>query len=134
DQDPGERPRQILPFEGLEHQTVAELRGARSVTASSYGNWLFHLPQYDPVHAFDGDPDSAWAERFGATPEGQWLRIGLGGSYPMPDCIGLLRRPQDGVRAASTRVRVATEKGSATSYLKANGEKQRVKAPEGGTS
>src|SRR5690606_7977400 len=80
DQDPGERPRQILPFEGLEHQTVAELRGARSVTASSYGNWLFHLPQYDPVHAFDGDPDTAWAEGSVASPEGQWLRIGFEGS------------------------------------------------------
>ncbi|MGW7222715.1 alpha-(1-_3)-arabinofuranosyltransferase domain-containing protein [Streptomyces sp. NPDC054826] len=134
DQDPGERPRQILPFEGLEHQTVAELRGARSVTASSYGNWLFHLPQYDPVHAFDGDPDTAWAEGSVASPEGQWLRIGFEGSYPMPDSIGLLPLPQDGVRAAPTRVRVETEKGSATSFLKANGEKQRVKAPEGGTS
>ena len=34
----------------------------RSVTASSSGNWLFHLPQYDPVNAFDGNPDTAWAE------------------------------------------------------------------------
>lgn len=84
-QGAGERPHQILPKEGLDHQTVAELRGARSVSASSYGNWLFHLPQYDPVNAFDGSPDTAWAEGSAGSPDGQWLRIAFDGSYDMPD-------------------------------------------------
>ncbi|MEY7976075.1 alpha-(1-_3)-arabinofuranosyltransferase family protein, partial [Streptomyces pilosus] len=132
-QDAGERPHQILPSEGLEHQTVAELRGAEAVTASSYGNWLFHLPQYDPVNAFDGNPDTAWAEGAAGSPDGQWLRIAFDGAYEMPDSLGLTPLPQDGVRAAATRVRVETENGSTTGILRANGTKQRVKAPAGPT-
>jgi arabinofuranan 3-O-arabinosyltransferase len=132
-QDAGERPHQILPTEGQAHQTVAELRGARSVTASSYGNWLFHLPQYDPVNAFDGDPGTAWAEGSADSPDGQWLRIAFSGTYDMPDSLALTPLPQDGVRAAATRVRVETERGSATSHLRANGTEQRIEAPEGAT-
>ncbi|MEU5222823.1 alpha-(1-_3)-arabinofuranosyltransferase [Streptomyces toyocaensis] len=132
-QDAGERPHQILPAEGPAHQTVAELRGARSVTASSYGNWLFHLPQYDPVNAFDGDPGTAWAEGSAGSPDGQWLRIAFDDGYDMPDSVGLTPLPQDGVRAAVTRVRVETENGSATSFLRANGAKQQVEAPAGPT-
>ncbi|KDN73869.1 hypothetical protein DF19_41455 [Streptomyces olindensis] len=132
-QDPGEKPRQILPTEGIEHQTVAELRGARSVTASSYGNWLFHLPQYDPVNAFDGNPDTAWAEGAPDTPDGQWLRIGFTGSYDMPSSFKVTPLPQESVRAAATKVRVETEKGARTSFLRPNGTTQSVKAPEGAT-
>ncbi|MCX3288617.1 alpha-(1-_3)-arabinofuranosyltransferase [Streptomyces sp. NEAU-H22] len=132
-QDPGEKPRQILPTEGTGHQTVAELRGARSVSASSYGNWLFHLPQYDPVNAFDGNPDTAWAEGAPDTPDGQWLRIGFTGSYDMPSSFKVTPLPQESVRAAATKVRVETEKGERTSFLRPNGMTQRIKAPEGAT-
>ncbi|MFI8091745.1 alpha-(1-_3)-arabinofuranosyltransferase family protein [Streptomyces sp. NPDC086080] len=132
-QDAGESPRQILPTEGRAHQTVAELRGADSVTASSYGNWLFHLPQYDPVHAFDGDPGTAWVEGAEGSPNGQWLRIGFDRAYDMPDSIGLTPLPQEGVRAAATRVRVETENGSVTGFLRANGTAQRIEAPAGST-
>ncbi|MFV0136164.1 alpha-(1-_3)-arabinofuranosyltransferase family protein [Streptomyces sp. HMX87] len=132
-QNPGEEPHQILPTEGLDHQTVAELRGARSVTASSYGNWLFHLPQYDPVNAFDGNPDTAWTEGVPGSPDGQWLRIGFNGSYDMPDSFKVTPLPQEGGRAAATRVRVETENGSRTSFLRADGMTQTVRAPAGPT-
>ncbi|MGW0988222.1 alpha-(1-_3)-arabinofuranosyltransferase domain-containing protein [Streptomyces sp. NPDC002486] len=132
-QDPGEKPRQILPTEGTDHQTVAELRGARSVSASSYGNWLFHLPQYDPVNAFDGNPGTAWAEGAPDTPDGQWLRIGFTGRYAMPSSFKVTPLPQESVRAAATKVRVETEKGERTSFLQPNGRTQRIKAPEGAT-
>ncbi|MFD4527423.1 alpha-(1-_3)-arabinofuranosyltransferase family protein [Streptomyces sp. NPDC058470] len=133
-QDPGEKPHQILPTSGIEHQTVAELRGARSVTASSTGNWLFYLPQYDPVNAFDGNPDTAWAEGAAGSADGQWLRIGFNGSVDMPSSFKVTPLPQDGVRSAATRVRVETEKGSATSYLQPNGMPQSIKSPSGSTS
>ncbi|MFD8233107.1 alpha-(1-_3)-arabinofuranosyltransferase family protein [Streptomyces sp. NPDC059696] len=132
-QDAGEKPRQILPAEGAGHQTVAELRGARSVSASSYGNWLFHLPQYDPVNAFDGNPDTAWAEGAPDTPDGQWLRIAFTGPYDMPSSFTVAPLPQESVRAAATKVRVETEKGEKTSFLRPNGRTQRIKAPEGAT-
>ncbi|MFH9015255.1 alpha-(1-_3)-arabinofuranosyltransferase family protein [Streptomyces sp. NPDC017943] len=133
-QDPGEKPRQILPTEGVEHQTVAELRGARAVSASSYGNWLFHLPQYDPVNAFDGDPRTAWAEGAPDTPDGQWLRIDFTGPYAMPSSFEVTPLPQENVRAAATKVRVETAEGERTSFLRPNGEPQRIKAPRGATT
>ncbi|MFF1466774.1 alpha-(1-_3)-arabinofuranosyltransferase domain-containing protein [Streptomyces mirabilis] len=133
-QDAGKKPHQILPTQGIQHQTVAELRGARSVTASSTGNWLFHLPQYDPVNAFDGNPDTAWAEGASGSASGQWLRIRFEGSLDMPKSFKVTPLPQDGMRSAATRVRVETEKGSATSYLEPDGTTQSVKAPAGSTS
>ncbi|MEU9207924.1 alpha-(1-_3)-arabinofuranosyltransferase family protein [Streptomyces sp. NPDC048415] len=133
-QDPGEKPHQILPTKGVQHQTVAQLRGAHSVTASSTGNWLFYLPQYDPVNAFDGNPDTAWAEGAAGSANGQWLRIRFEGSVDVPSSFKVTPLPQDGVRSAPTRVRVETEKGSRTSYLQANGMKQSIKSPAGPTS
>ncbi|MFD5012397.1 alpha-(1-_3)-arabinofuranosyltransferase domain-containing protein [Streptomyces chartreusis] len=133
-QDAGEKPHQILPTTGAGHQTVAELRGARSVTASSYGSWLFHLPQFDPVNAFDGNPDTAWTEGSEGSPDGEWLRIAFaGGSYDMPSSFKVTPLPQEAVRAAATRVRVETEKGSVSSFLRPDGTAQSVKAPAGAT-
>lgn len=133
-QDPGAQPHQILPSKGEDHQTVAELRGARSVTASSSGNWLFHLPQYDPVNAFDGDPDTAWAEGAPGSADGQWLRIGFTRSVSVPPSFTVTPLPQDGVRSAPTRIRVETAKGSVTDFLRPDGSTQSVTSPAGTTS
>ncbi|MEU8887733.1 alpha-(1-_3)-arabinofuranosyltransferase family protein [Streptomyces sp. NPDC048442] len=133
-QDPGREPRQILPTEGVRHQTTAVLRGAKSVTASSSGNWLFHLPQYDPVNAFDGNPDTAWAEGSPAEPAGQWLRVDFTNRVAVPSSIRVTPLPSDGVRAAPTVVRVETDRGSATSPLQPNGLPQMVNAPQGEAS
>ncbi|WP_079107412.1 alpha-(1-_3)-arabinofuranosyltransferase [Streptomyces sp. NRRL S-1521] len=132
-QNPGEKPHQILPSDGVEHQTTAELRGARSVTASSYGNWLFHLPQYDPVNAFDGNPATAWAEGNAGSADGEWITAEFNAKVDVPSSFRVTPLPQDGVRAAPTRIRVETEHGSVTSPLRTNGEPQRVKAAAGET-
>ncbi|WP_421106715.1 alpha-(1-_3)-arabinofuranosyltransferase domain-containing protein [Streptomyces sp. NEAU-S77] len=129
--DPGDEPRQILPTTGTAHQTTAALRGALSVTASSSGNWLFHLPQYDPVGAFDGNPDTAWAEGSAGKPVGQWLRIEFAQTLRLPDSIQLTPLPGDGMRAAPTSVRVETDNGSADSPLQPHGTAQSVKVPSG---
>ncbi|MES5821333.1 alpha-(1-_3)-arabinofuranosyltransferase family protein [Streptomyces sp. RG80] len=134
-EDAGEKPHQILPTKGLDHQTVAQLRGARSVSASSYGNWLFHLPQYDPVNAFDGNPDTAWAEGALGSADGQWLRIGFSDdAYDMPSSFKVTPLPQDSVRSAATKVRVETEKGSETTIVRSDGSTQTIKSPPGETS
>ncbi|WP_320778119.1 alpha-(1-_3)-arabinofuranosyltransferase [Streptomyces sp. CRN 30] len=130
-QAPGAEPHEILPVEGLDHQTVAVLRGARSVTASTSGNWLFHLPQYDPVNAFDGDPGTAWAEGAPDSSDGQWLRIAFDGPQDVPSSFSVTPLPPDGVRSAPVRVRVETERGSVSSYLRADGSTQRVAARAG---
>ncbi|MEW2080238.1 alpha-(1-_3)-arabinofuranosyltransferase family protein [Streptomyces sp. NPDC005283] len=130
-QDPGERPRQILPVKGNGHQTTAVLRGAASVTASSSGNWLFHLPQYDPVNAFDGNPATAWAEGSAGDAAGQWLRIRFSSPTDIPASLRLTPLPGDGMRAAPTFVRVETDRGLEDSPLAPNGNPQPVKAPAG---
>ncbi|MFI9121127.1 alpha-(1-_3)-arabinofuranosyltransferase family protein [Streptomyces bikiniensis] len=130
-QDPGAEPRQILPVSGVRHQTTAVLRGAESVTASSVGNWLFHLPQYDPVNAFDGNPDTAWAEGSPGSPRGEWLRIAFTGPTAIPGSLDLTPLPSGEVRAAPTVVRVETDRGSRVSPLRPDGGTQRVAAPEG---
>ncbi|MFF7444612.1 MULTISPECIES: alpha-(1-_3)-arabinofuranosyltransferase family protein [unclassified Streptomyces] len=134
-EDAGEKPHQILPTKGLEHQTVAQLRGARSVSASSYGNWLFHLPQYDPVNAFDGDPDTAWVEGSLGSADGQWLRIEFSDkAYDMPSSFKVTPLPQESVRSAATKVRVETDKGEQTTIVRSDGSTQTIKAPPGPTS
>ncbi|MFI0709692.1 alpha-(1-_3)-arabinofuranosyltransferase family protein [Streptomyces inhibens] len=130
-QDPGRPPRQILPTSGIGHQTTAVLRGASSVTASTSGNWLFHLPQYDPVNAFDGNPDSAWAEGSAGDPVGQWIKIAFGRPTAVPSSLSLTPLPGDGLRAAPTSVRVQTDRGSTEDTLRPDGTKQQVKAPAG---
>ncbi|MEU6259431.1 alpha-(1-_3)-arabinofuranosyltransferase family protein [Streptomyces sp. NPDC047043] len=130
-QDPGEQPKQILPVRGADHQTTAVLRGAASVTASSSGNWLFQLPQYDPVNAFDGDPDTAWAEGSPGRAAGQWLRVDFAEPTEVPSSIRLTPLAADATRPAPTRVRIETDRGSAVSALRADGARQSVRAPEG---
>ncbi|MFJ6750504.1 alpha-(1-_3)-arabinofuranosyltransferase family protein [Streptomyces sp. NPDC091266] len=130
-QDPGRPPRQILPTSGTDHQTTGVLRGAASVTASTSGNWLFHLPQYDPVNAFDGNPDTGWAEGSAGDPVGQWLKISFNRPTGIPSAISLTPLPGDGLRAAPTSVRVRTDRGSAEATLRPDGTKQQVKAPQG---
>ncbi|MER6155608.1 alpha-(1-_3)-arabinofuranosyltransferase [Streptomyces sp. NPDC001868] len=133
-QNAGEQPKQILPVSGLDHQTVAELRGAESVTASTSGNWLFHLPQYDPVNAFDGDRNTAWAEGAAGSANGQWLRIDFDGKQDIPETFEVTPLPQDGVRSAPTRIKVETERGSRSTNLQADGSTQTVNARPGETS
>ncbi|MEU6392026.1 alpha-(1-_3)-arabinofuranosyltransferase family protein [Streptomyces sp. NPDC046939] len=131
DQNAGEKPKQILPTRGLVHQTTARIEGARSVTASSWGNWLLYLPQFDPVNAFDGDPDTAWTAGAPDSADDAWVRVDFTRPTRVPATLRVTPLPQEEVRAAPTRVRVETDKGSRTSDILPNGKRQRVKAPAG---
>ncbi|WP_306320749.1 MULTISPECIES: alpha-(1-_3)-arabinofuranosyltransferase family protein [unclassified Streptomyces] len=129
--NPGEQPKQILPSKGAAHQTTADIQGARSVTASSTGNWLLHLPQFDPVNAFDDNPDTAWAEGSADSAKGEWIRIDFTRPTRIPATIRMTPLPEDNVRAAPTRVRVETDKGSATSPIQPTNHRQQIKSPPG---
>ncbi|MGW6917165.1 alpha-(1-_3)-arabinofuranosyltransferase domain-containing protein [Kitasatospora sp. NPDC054939] len=136
-QDPGRAPRQILPSGpagSASEQTTAVIEGARSVTASSYGSWLFALPQYDPVGAFDGNPATAWAEGSSADPVGQWLRIDLDGSVDLPATLQVTPLAGGTLRPTVTKVRITTERGSAVSTLQPQAVAQTVRAPAGPTT
>ncbi|WP_372454183.1 alpha-(1-_3)-arabinofuranosyltransferase domain-containing protein [Streptomyces tardus] len=130
-QDAGKEPKQILPSPQLKHQTVAELRGAKNVTASSSGSWLFHMPQFDPVNAFDGNPESGWAEASAGDSTGEWIKVDFDGATDIPGSIDLTPLAGDGVRPSVTGVKVETDRGSEESTLQPNDGTQRVKAPRG---
>ncbi|MZD06972.1 DUF3367 domain-containing protein, partial [Streptomyces sp. SID5785] len=132
-ENPGQEPRQILPGHGGERQTTARIEGARAVSASSSGNWLLHLPQFDPVNAFDGDPDTAWAEGAPDSARGEWLRLDLDEPVDLHGRLRLTPLPQDGVRAAPTRIRIETDRGSTTADVRPDGTRQTVRAPAGDT-
>jgi arabinofuranan 3-O-arabinosyltransferase len=128
----GGAPRQLLPAGTADHQTVAVLRGAKSVTASSAGSWLWEYPQGDPVNAFDGNPDTAWVE--GATKAaGQWLQIDF--NHPMdvgtPVDIKLL---DDIPRPVATRLTVTTATGHVDTTTTVTGATQKLNIPSGTTS
>jgi hypothetical protein len=54
----------IFPGQTTADQTVAEVSGIASVTASGYGDSLSFTPEDKPINAVDGDPSTAWT--FGA--------------------------------------------------------------------
>ncbi|MFG2821665.1 alpha-(1-_3)-arabinofuranosyltransferase family protein [Kitasatospora sp. NPDC048365] len=136
-QNPGDEPRQILPSGpagSTAEQTTAVIEGARSVTASSYGSWLFALPQYDPVNAFDGQAGTAWAEGSSTHPVGEWLRIDLDGSVDLPSTLQVTPLAGGSLRPIITKVRIDTQLGSAVSTLQPQAVAQRVNAPAGPTT
>jgi arabinofuranan 3-O-arabinosyltransferase len=110
----GGPPRQLLPVPADGHQTVAVLSGAASVTASSYGSWLSYQPQYDPVNAFDGNSNTAWAEGSATTPDGQWIQITFDRPLDLPGSIGVQLLDDQFSRAIANQVRVSTAQGQVT--------------------
>lgn len=51
----------VFPGQTTADQTVAELSGARSVTATDYGDSLSFTPENRPANAVDGDVSTAWS-------------------------------------------------------------------------
>jgi arabinofuranan 3-O-arabinosyltransferase len=127
----GGPPRQILPVSGADHQTVAILSGAASVTASSAGTWLGESPQYDPVNAFDGNPATAWAEGDPTTPVGQWIQINFSHPTRLPSTIGIQLLADSDRRSVANQLRVTTSAGSAVSDIVSTGSTQPLHVPAG---
>ena len=56
--DPSEQALSIFPNTSPSTQTVLQLKGIRSVTASGYGNPVANAPEAQPLNAVDGDPSA----------------------------------------------------------------------------
>src|SRR5271165_6129119 len=125
----GGPPRQLLPVPAAGHQTVAVLSGAASVTASSDGSWLGESPQYDPVNAFDGKPDTDWAESDPTTPVGQWIQINFGRTIRLRSSIGIRLLDDTYLRSIANQLRVTTPAGSATTSMASIGSVQPLRVP-----
>lgn len=121
-----------LPVNGVQHETVAQLVGAASITASSSGadanSYLQTDRSQQPYSAFDGDPQTAWVSRPGVQPVGQWLQITL--DNPIP--VAQLTLRFTGMGSRPTRIRVTTQNGSVDSAV-AFGQTQTLRAPSGTT-
>jgi arabinofuranan 3-O-arabinosyltransferase len=129
----GQPPRQILPVPAAGHQTVAVLGGAANVTASSYGSWITYAPQYDPVNAFDGDSDTAWAEGNPTTPVGQWIQINFNRTVNLSGSIGVQLLDDSFTRAIANQLKVSTAAGQATTATAPSNDTQRLRVRPGPT-
>jgi arabinofuranan 3-O-arabinosyltransferase len=129
----GQPPRQILPVAAAGHETVAVLSGAASVTASSYGSWLTYESQYDPVNAFDGDSDTAWAEGNPTTPVGQWIQINFNHTLNLPATIGVQLLDDSFSRAIASQLQVSTAAGHATTATAPTNNTQQLRVKPGPT-
>jgi hypothetical protein len=83
---------EVFPGSTDASRTVTELRGVRSVRATTYGTPAFgYTPEARPAMAIDGDPRTAWEVDAGVTKVGpERIRIEL--DHPITtDRIGLLQ-------------------------------------------
>src|SRR5580692_5585819 len=129
----GGPPRQLLPVPAGGHLTVAELSGAASVTASSYGSWIADTQQDDPVNAFDGNPATAWAEGNERTPVGQWIQITFDRPLDLPPSVGIRLLDDSTDREIARVLRVSTAAGTATTEVAPTGAVQPLHVVPGRT-
>ncbi len=124
-------PRQMLPFSGVNHQTVAVFTGAKSVVASSYGSYLFGFPEYNPANLFDGEASSGWVTGTTNGGVGEWVQIDFDHAL---DPKGTRVQPLIvRGRPTVTAVRVTTSHGSIVTQLRPSSTKQLVRVPPGRT-
>lgn len=129
---PGAAPRQLLPDGTAGRQTVAVLTGAAEVTASSYGSWLWQVPQGDPVNAFDGDPSTAWVEGTTGNAVGQWVQVRFDRPLALSGPLQV-RLLADQVRRMPTRLVVTTAAGQAATDVRPTADPQPLNVPAGTT-
>lgn len=91
--------------------TVPELRGARSLTASSSssdaGARPFTDPSAGPWSAFDGEPGTAWRADPGQVGQEAWIELDLGAERE----VGTVQITAAGRDGATRSVEVTTESG-----------------------
>ena len=75
--DPSDYPLPLFPGAGTGTQTVADVAGVASVTASGYGDALTYTPEDRPINAVDGDPSTAWTFGAYSPVTGQRIQINL---------------------------------------------------------
>jgi arabinofuranan 3-O-arabinosyltransferase len=130
--DGEQQPRQMLPFAGVQHQTVAEYVGAASVDASSYGSWILSLPEYNPANVFDHDSSTGWSAGTATGSVGQWIDIHF--NHPMDLHGSTITMLTSGNRPVVTQIEVSTNRGSMVDHVAPNSQRQVLRAPTGKAS
>jgi arabinofuranan 3-O-arabinosyltransferase len=127
----------VLPFHGIQHQTVAAFRGIRAVSASTAVSFADALgptePSRQPFAAIDGDPRTAWQSSSFTGPAGQWLEIELDTPRTIENLtLSLVNDLRVGWPV--NRVRIETDAGSVDRVVAATTQPQVLAAPAGVTS
>ena len=122
-------PSQLLPFPGVEHQTVAVLKGAQSIIASSAGSFFFYLPEYNPMNVFDGESNSGWVTGSPSGAVGQWIQINF--DHPVNLQGSRFQFIVGPGHPVITTVRVSTDQASVLAKVRPNGGRQLLSVPAG---
>jgi arabinofuranan 3-O-arabinosyltransferase len=126
----------ILPFPADDHETVAVLQGARSISASTSASYADAYgssePGYQPFAAIDGDPNTAWHSSSLVGPVGQWLEVRLDTPRGI-DHVDLTFVSDLRVGWPVTRFRLGTDTGSIDYDVPSgeDGKQHTYKAPAG---
>ncbi len=94
--EPGEVSLPAVPGAGSATQTVTTLTSVKSIRASAYGNPITNAPEDRAFNAFDGNPDTRWAEGAFSPATGARLTVKL--LKPVTASHITLLQPQTGPR------------------------------------
>jgi len=122
-------PAQLLPFTGVQHQTVAVLKGAKSITASSTSSIFLSLPEYNPTNVFDGESSSGWITGSPNGAVGEWIQIDF--DHPVNPKGTRVKFISGSGQAIPTRVRVSTDRGAVLTNVSTSNRGQLVNVPTG---
>lgn len=119
--------------DGTRHETTAEIHGAATVTASSYGATVGDIAGYQPLGAFVADPGpEAWVVA-GTNTHNPWIQIRF--NHPIPLSHITVSPMHDGPwRPTITRIQVTTAQGSTSAPLVPQQRPQVVPTAPGETS
>jgi arabinofuranan 3-O-arabinosyltransferase len=125
-------PQGFIVVPGVQHQTVEDPIGVKSIAASSYASTLSNDPYEGPAAAFDGNPATAWLANATNDSIGQWISITF--THPL-DLTTITVDPLSGVAVipAVRRVTISTDRGSAQRSLPVGTAPVQLTVPRGVT-
>ncbi|HEV8065674.1 MAG TPA: alpha-(1-_3)-arabinofuranosyltransferase family protein, partial [Acidimicrobiales bacterium] len=122
-------PAQMLPFPGVQNETVTQFAGASSVTASSDGSWYQALPESDPSNVFTPNEPTGWTAASPSGSVGQWIQINFDKPFDVQGAsVGLLIGSD---HPTPTELRVTTNRGSQLDEVVGTSRPQPLPAPKG---
>jgi len=122
-------PSQLLPFPGVQHQTVAVLKGASNITASSTGSAFFYLPEYNPENVFDGLSPTGWIAGNPNGSVGEWIQINF--DHPLNPRGTHIKFYFGSPHPDVTGISVSTNQGSVLDHVRPTSRSQLVSVPAG---
>jgi arabinofuranan 3-O-arabinosyltransferase len=120
------------------YQSVAQYRGIRNVTASSSSSGIGSIPANWasgtlPYSAVDGDLRTMWESGGWTGPVGQWLQIRFDGPVKAR-VIQVAFADNAFIGPPVSRVEVTTAAGRAADRVRADGDPQPLRVPEGAST